>query len=142
MYLFDTNVLSEGRKVPSGRANPSVKKWLATIDASHAFLSAMSIFETERGILLIERRDPLQGAGLRRWLNDIVVPGFEGRILPMTTDVARRCARLHVPDPQSDRDSWIAATALVHNLTIATRNVADFETSGVALINPWTALAS
>ena len=139
MYLFDTNVVSESRKVPSGKADPLVEAWLASIDAAQMHLSAMSLFELEHGILLLERRDPQQGTALRRWLADVVIPGFEGRILPMSADVAVRCARLHVPDPRGERDRWIAATALVYNLTVVTRNVADFEPTGVPLINPWTA---
>lgn len=90
----------------------------------------------EYGILLMERRDTAQGAMLRRWLTETVQPAFEKRILPMSADVATRCARLHVPDPCSERDSWIAATALVHDLTVVTRNVADFAQAGVALLNP------
>ena len=87
--------------------------------------------------LLIERRDPRQGAVLRAWLDDHVLPAFAGRVLAVDTAVAQRCARLHVPDRRADRDALIVATALVHGMTVATRNVADFEATGAALFNPW-----
>jgi hypothetical protein len=101
------------------------------------FLSAISALELERGTLLIERRDATQGAMLRSWLEKIVFPGFAGRILPVDTPVALRCATLHVPNPRSYRDSLIAATAMVHGMIVVTRNIADFEPTGVALLNPW-----
>jgi len=100
-------------------------------------LSAISVLELERGTLLMERRDPAQGAMLRSWMENLVMPSFAGRILPVDTPVALRCAALHVPDPKSYRDALIAATALVHGMTVVTRNVSDFEPSGVAVLNPW-----
>lgn len=87
------------------------------IDPAAAYLSAMTVFELEHGVLLTERRDPAQGAMLRGWLAGTVLPAFKGRVLSMSADVAIRCARLHVPDPRSERGSWLAATALVHDLT-------------------------
>ena len=95
--------------------------------------------EIELGALLIGRRDPAQGAVLRGWLEDRLLPTFASRILPVDTIIARRCARLHVPDPQPERDAMIAATALVHGMTVVTRNVADFKPSGVPVLNPWDA---
>jgi predicted nucleic acid-binding protein len=86
---------------------------------------------------MLERRDKAQGAMLRAWIDTRVLPAFDGRILSVDTAVAKRCARLHVPDPRADRDALIAATALVHRLTVVTRNVADFEAMGVDLLNPW-----
>ncbi len=82
------------------------------------------------GIGLIERRDVAQAALLRIWLNHHVLPTVD-------TAVALCCGKLHVPDPRSDRDALIAATALVHNMTIVTRNVADFKPMGVQILNPW-----
>ena len=86
---------------------------------------------------MIARRDAAQGAVLRSWIDDQLLPRFEARILAVDAAVAQRCARLHVPDPRAERDALIAATAMVHGLTVVTRNVADFEPTGVALLNPW-----
>ena len=88
-------------------------------------------------VLLVERRDPSQGAILRAWLDKHVVPAFHDRILPIDVAVAQRCARLHVPDPRAERDALIAATALVHGMTVVTRNISDFQPTGVPLLNPW-----
>jgi len=137
MLLLDTNVVSELRKTANNRADPAVAAWAARQDPESTFLSAITIFEIEQGVLRMERRDRGQGAALRRWFEARVLPGFDGRILPFDTPVARRCAALHVPDPKPERDAMIAATALVHGLTLATRNVADFQAMGAKLVDPW-----
>ena len=137
MYLLDTNVVSELRKVDTAKVDCRVEAWSRNTPAASMFLSAISALELERGTLLIERRDATQGAMLRSWLEKIVFPGFAGRILPVDTPVALRCATLHVPNPRSYRDSFIAATAMVHGMIVVTRNIADFEPTGVALLNPW-----
>jgi len=137
MYLLDTNVVSELRKVRAGKADVRVAAWADSVDVADLFLSAISVQELEIGVLLVERRDPAQGAMLRTWLDGHVLPAFAGRILAVDTAVALRSARLHVPDPGPLRDSFIAATALVHGMTVVTRNIADFETADVPLLNPW-----
>jgi predicted nucleic acid-binding protein len=137
MLLLDTNVVSELRKVRIGRADPNVAKWAETLDTADLFISAITIHELEIGVLLAERRDPQQGAVLRLWLETLALPAFEGRILSVDAAVGRRAAQLHVPDPQPINDAFIAATALVHGMTVATRNLADFAPTGVALLNPW-----
>ncbi|TQV78161.1 type II toxin-antitoxin system VapC family toxin [Exilibacterium tricleocarpae] len=137
MYLLDTNVVSELRKAKSGKIDKNVLAWADKVATSSLFLSVISIMELETGVLLIERRDPTQGAVLRSWLNTHVLPAFSERILPVDTAVAQCCARLHVPDPRSDRDALIAATALVHGITVVTRNVDDFVATKVELLNPW-----
>jgi len=137
MYLLDTNVVSELRKAKSGKADAGVIAWAAGLPASELFLSAISVLELEMGVLLVERRDATQGAVLRSWLDWHVLPAFADRTLPVDAAVARRCARLHVPDPRAERDALIAATALVHDLTVVTRNVGDFEATGIRLLNPW-----
>jgi predicted nucleic acid-binding protein len=139
MYLLDTNVVSELRKGKTGKVDRNVSAWAKGVSVPTLFLSAISILELEIGILLIERRDRSQGAILRSWMEDYVLPTFNGRILAVDTPVARRCAGLHVPTPRSNRDSIIAATAIVHGMTVVTRNVSDFEPTGVAIINPWHA---
>jgi toxin FitB len=139
MYLLDTNVVSELRKAKSGKANPKVSAWAKDISPSTLFISAITILELEVGILLLERRDKSQGVLLRSWLEGYVLRAFEGRILPVDTTVARRSAAMHIPTPCSDRDALIAATALVHRMTVVTRNVSDFEITGAPILNPWQA---
>jgi len=137
MYLLDTNVISELRKAASGKADKNVVDWANSISATRLFLSVITVLELETGILLVEKRDQTQGAVLRSWLNAHVLPAFSDRILVVDTAVAQCCAKLHVPDPRSDRDALIAATALVHNMTIVTRNVDDFAPASVDIVNPW-----
>jgi predicted nucleic acid-binding protein len=137
MFLLDTNVVSELRKVVSGKADARVVAWAQSVDTAALYLSAISLLELELGVLQIERRDPAQGAILRTWLDSQVAPAFAGRILAVDANVARRCARLHVPNPRAERDALIAATALTHGMTVVTRNTADFAATGVALLDPW-----
>lgn len=137
MLLLDTNVVSELRKVRLGKADPNVAKWSKTLDTAGLFISSITIHELEIGVLLVERRDPLQGVVFREWLENQVLSAFDGCILPLDVAVAKRAAKLHVPNPQPINDAFIAATALVHGMTVATRNLADFATMGVPLLNPW-----
>lgn len=137
MLLLDTNVVSELRKVRAGKADKHVTAWSQTVTGANLYLSAIVVQELEIGTLLIERRDPAQGILLRTWLEEHVLPSFATRILPVDTDVARRSAALHVPDPRPYRDSLIAATALVHGMTLVTRNLPEFASTGAALFNPW-----
>lgn len=135
MYILDTNVISELRK--SRKTHPNVKKWAQSLPSASLCISVISLLELEIGILLVARRDKEQGSILRAWMDGHVLPTFSVRILAIDAAVAQRCATLHVPNPRSDRDALIAATALVHGLTVATRNVADFERTGVSVVNPW-----
>jgi predicted nucleic acid-binding protein len=137
MYLLDTNVVSELRKAKSGKADNNVTAWARSVATASLYLSAVTILELELGVLLMERRDPAQGAILRAWLDDQVLPAFANRIIAVDVLVARHCARLHVPDPRSQRDALIAASALVHELVVVTRNVDDFRATGVKILNPW-----
>ena len=137
MYLLDTNVVSELRKAGDGKADRNVTAWLSRSDASSFYLSAITLMELEIGVLRVERRDPAQGARLRAWLDLRVIPEFAERTLPIDAAVALSCARLHVPDPRSDRDALIAATALVYRMSLVTRNTADFAGTGARLIDPW-----
>jgi predicted nucleic acid-binding protein len=137
MYLLDTNVISELRKASRGKADRLVTAWANSVPAESMFLSAVCILELELGILLMERRDARQGAILRSWMEDHVLPAFAGRILVVDTPVALKGAALQAPNPRPYRDTLIAATALVHGMTVVTRNVNDFTASGVALLDPW-----
>lgn len=139
MFVLDTNVVSELRKVRFGKADANVAAWAQGVDAAALFVSAITILELELGVLLIERKDAVQGAMLRAWLDLQVLPEFAGRTLPVDGAVAQRCARLHVPDKRGERDALIAATALVHGMTLVTHNLADFRPTGVNLLNPWEA---
>jgi predicted nucleic acid-binding protein len=134
--LLDTHVVSELRKIGDGKADARVAAWVDAEDAESFFISAITILELERGVLGIQRRDAAQGARLRAWLDNHVRPEFAGRILPVNDEVATRCAHLHVLDRRNEVDALIA-TALVHGLTVATRNVRDFEGTGVVAVNPW-----
>lgn len=135
-FLLDTNVVSELRK-PRGRADANVRAWIASRDPSTLHLSAVTVMEIEIGIGRLARRDPVHADRLRRWLEEAVLAVFSGRVLAVDLAVARRAARLHVPDHRPERDAMIAATATVHGLTVVTRNVSDFERLDVALIDPW-----
>jgi|TARA_R110000850_G_scaffold58653_6_gene136101 predicted nucleic acid-binding protein len=138
MLLLDTNVISELRKVRSGKANPGVAQWAESQETRSLFMSAITLQELETGICLVERRDYAQGQLLRTWLDNHVMPAFAGRIVPVDARVALECAQMHVPDPRPYRDSLIAATALVHGMTVITRNVADFSIDGLKVFNPWS----
>lgn len=137
MFILDTNVVSELRKARAGKADANVVAWAAAQDPTALFLSAITLFELEMGVRLAERRDSAQGAILRAWMGSRVLPAFEGRVLSVDGPVALCCAALHVPDPRSDRDALIAATGIVHAMPVVTRSIADFEGTGVRIINPW-----
>ncbi len=135
MYLLDTDVVSHLRRPE--RADPRVAAWADSTPAVLHFISSITLYELELGILRMERRDPVQGTVLRAWMDGQVLPRFAERILPIDTAIVQRCARLHVPDPRPERDAFIAATALVRGMTVVTHNVRDFEPTGVGILNPW-----
>ena len=137
MYILDTNVVSELRKIHAGKADSRVSAWVQTVNISELYVSVITVQELEIGVRLIERRDKAQGRVFRAWLNNQVLPAFSERILPIDTAVALRSASLHVPNPQPVRDGLIAATALVHGMTVVTRNISDFKSSRVPVLNPW-----
>ena len=139
MFVLDTNVVTELRKVRSGKGNVGVTAWATEVPSAQMFISSITIHELEHGVLLRERSDPAQGALLRTWLDESVSAAFTDRVLPVNEAVARRAAALHVPDPAPFRDALIGATALVEGMTVVTRNVRDFERfEGIDLINPWS----
>ncbi|MCP4294872.1 MAG: type II toxin-antitoxin system VapC family toxin, partial [Proteobacteria bacterium] len=118
MYLLDTNVVSEFRKANTSKINAGVEAWAQNIKTEEFFVSVITIFELERGVLLKERRDVAQGAILREWLDHQLLQAFIDRTIPIDKKIAIACAKMHVPDPKSERDAFIAATAKVFDLTI------------------------
>lgn len=142
MYLLDTNVLSEMRKASRTKASspkmdPRVENWVNSVFALDLHVSVVSILELERGFHLLKQRDPAQAEVIRLWVRNRVLPSFDGRILSVDLAIAQRCATLVTSKPIEYRDSLIAATALVHGMTVVTRNVRHFEPTGAALVNPW-----
>lgn len=137
MLLLDTIVVSELRKVKAGKADKNVARWSKSVEANELFISVITLQELEGGVLLMERKDKKQGALLRAWLDDHVIPAFAGRTLSIDATIAKKCAELSVASPRSYRDSFIAATALAHQMTLVTRDVGDFEIMNVTLLNPW-----
>ena len=137
MLLLDTNVISELRKVNTGKADIHFAHWSKQLIISQLYISSITIMELEIGILQKSRHDIQQGKTLRHWFEQQVLPAFNGRIIAIDTSIALACARLHIPDPRAERDALIAATALTHGLTLVTRNVKDFVATGVVMINPW-----
>jgi len=141
MYLIDTNVVSEARK--RGRANPGVTEFFTHAAATDQklYLSAISVGEFRRGIEIIRRRgDVAQASNLETWLN-LIIEQFTDQILPIDIDIAQLWGRLRVPDPAHELDKQIAATALINDLTLLTRNTADFAGTGVKLLNPFASLS-
>lgn len=137
MLLLDTNVVSELRKVASGRAHPNVVVWNETVDPAETFISSVVLHELESGVRLVEHNDPAAGKVLRNWLENTVLTTFSGRILPLDEAAAVQAALWHVPDPKPINDAYIAATALTRRMTLVTRNARDFDGMGVTLVNPW-----
>ena len=137
MFILDTNVVSELRKAKAGKADRRVCAWATGAPPAALFISAITVLELELGVLQIEHRDRAQGAVLRAWLDGHVLPAFASRVLAVDTAVASAAAKLHVPDRRADRDVLIAATAVVHGMTVVTRNVADFAPTGVSTLDPW-----
>lgn len=135
-YLLDTNVVSALRV--RGR-NPMVERWAASIPRTDLFVAATTIAEIELGVVAKERTDPAQGAVLRRWFEDRVLPAFADRVVPFDLAAARILATYRVPDHAPLDDAIIAATAAAAQLTVATRNITRFAPLGVALVNPWGA---
>ena len=139
MWLVDTNVISELRKIESGRANAQVARWADSVSPNELFVSVISLYELERGIGQLARRDIAQAEILRHWFEMQVMPAFSGRILSVNEPIAIEAAKRQVPNPYPIADSFIAATAHIHGLTIVTRNTKDFVPMIVSLVNPWSA---
>lgn len=137
MFIVDTNVVSTLRK--PDKAPHELLAWAEAQDPSQVYISAISIFEIEYGIRLKAHTDAKQGQILLEWFEGIVLPAYDGKILPVCVDTARTCAPLHVPNKRPERDALIAATAIFHQMTLVTRNDKDFLGMNCALLNPWKA---
>lgn len=135
-YLIDTNVISELRK-RGGRADQNVVSWFHARDYNLYYISVITLFELELGVLQKARIDPAQGKLLRKWLDNLRDKVFQGRILPITSTTAMINASLNVPDRHQSADSRIAATAIENRMALVTRNVKDFHNIPVEIINPW-----
>jgi len=135
MFILDTNVISEARK---STCHPRVAAWIAGQVTDDLHISVITVLEIQRGISRVERQgDAPQAAVFTRWLDEFVLPTFAGRILVADHAVARIAGRLKWADARDFRDPLIAATALAHGATVATRNIRHFEGTGVQLVNPW-----
>jgi hypothetical protein len=132
-FLLDTNVVSEIRKKAPDRG---VATWFVSVPADKLFLSVLVVGEIRQGIARLVRRDPAQAEIFERWLSQLV-DGYGDRIVPITVRIAEAWGRLNVPDPVPVVDGLLAATALVHDWTLVTRNVNDVTSTGVRLLDPF-----
>lgn len=137
MYLLDTPVVAELRKAKSGKADPGVVNWASSVARQNMYISALSLLELESGVASAERRDRPLGDALRTWLDDQVMHAFDGRVLAVDAAVVKKRAALPFSDPKADRDALLAATALVHGLTVVTRHVSNFRVGRVKVFSPW-----
>jgi len=135
-YLLDTNVVSEAHRKPY-RQDVRFRHWLSTVERQNTFISTLVIYELRTGALLKERKDPTAGKRLNLWIDNELLVDYSSRILPITTEIADIAATLQLEKTRPAIDALIAATAIAHNLTMATRNVIDFIGIGVNVVNPW-----
>jgi len=133
MFLLDTPVVYELRHARAGRAEAGLTAWASGVARERLFLSAISLVELETAAAEAARRDKAAGAMLRSWIDDQLVPAFEGHVLPLDAAVARRRGQLAIAET---RDALFAATALEHGLTLVTRNTAAFRGARVKLFDP------
>ena len=137
MYLLDTNIISELKKLDSGKIHPQVQRWAYSINLMQTKISVVSIIEIRTGILSLARKDQAQAASLDNGFTNRLLPAYRTRTLSVDTEVALICAQLHIPAKRPINDAYIAATAIAHNLTLVTRNVRDFQGLPLILENPF-----
>ncbi|HHH44066.1 MAG TPA: type II toxin-antitoxin system VapC family toxin [Gammaproteobacteria bacterium] len=137
MYLVDTNIISEARK--KSKANKGVRKFFrqAIEDETQLFMSVVTVGELRRGVELIRHRGDVRQANLlEKWLGALLTD-YQDHILDINQDIAQLWGRLRVPHPENALDKQIAATALIYDLTVVTRNHRDFVKTGVRVLNPF-----
>lgn len=139
MYLLDTNVVSELRKMANGKIDPNVRAWFSDVHPSETWISVVTLSEIQTGILNVARKDDAQAQLLKLWFENKVLPVYQERVLPIDTAVALLAAHLHIPNKRDINDAYIAATAKTHDLTLVTRNIKDFQHAGLKLLNPFQA---
>ena len=137
MYLLDTNIISELKKLDSGKIHPQVQRWAYSINLMQTKISVVSITEIRTDILSLARKDQAQAASLDNWFTNRLLPAYRTRTLSVDTEVALICAQLHIPAKRPINDAYIAATAIAHNLTLVTCNVRDFQGLPLMLENPF-----
>lgn len=137
MYLLDTNIVSELRKLETGKIHPQVYRWIKSNGFTHTYISAVTLAEIQTGILSLARKDQAQAASLDNWFTNRLLPAYRTRTLSVDTEVALICVQLHIPAKRPINDAYIAATAIAHNLTPVTRNVRDFQGLPLMLENPF-----
>lgn len=142
MYLLDTNIISELKKIQNNRINPNVLNWFNHQNPQKFYTSSIVIMELKIGALLRQKKDETAYQNLMNWIDYTVIPAFNGQILPIDDAVLAVCANLHVPNPRGQHDALIGATAISCNMTVVTRNVSDFDGMSVngailPIINPF-----
>jgi len=137
MYLLDTNIISELKKLDSGKIHPQVQRWAYSINLMQTKISVVSIIEIRMGILSLARKDKAQAASLDNWFTNRLLPAYRTKTLPVDTKVALIYAQLNVPNKRPINDAYIAATAIAHKLKLVTRNIQDFQGMPITLENPF-----
>ena len=137
MYLLDTNIISELKKLDSGKIHPQVQRWAYSINLMQTKISVVSIIEIRTGILSLTRKDQAQAASLDNWFTNRLLPAYRTKTLPVDTKVALIYAQLNVPNKRPINDAYIAATAIAHKLKLVTRNIQDFQGMPITLENPF-----
>jgi PIN family toxin-antitoxin system, toxin component len=137
MYLLDTNIVSELRKLETGKIHPQVYRWIKSNGFTHTYISAVTLAEIQTGILSLARKDKAQAASLDNWFTNRLLPAYRTKTLPVDTKVALIYAQLNVPNKRPINDAYIAATAIAHKLKLVTRNIQDFQGMPITLENPF-----
>ncbi|WP_022951217.1 type II toxin-antitoxin system VapC family toxin [Leucothrix mucor] len=137
MYLLDTNIVSEIRKIGRNKADKNVVAWLSNVSKESFYTNAVVVMEIERGILRMSRKDQQQAASLKDWYQTVVKSMFHERVLPIDEATANICATLHIPDLAPENDAWIASSAIQYDLTLVTRNTKDFQHPNLRVLNPF-----